>query len=135
MNVYIESLLNGLMVYWDEEIYAARYYVHLLIGDRHKYMDNEWGMQKIKYKDETFNEIAVVEVERNIKYYSFTNLGKIDLTERTSNQWGQRVSTDTGKNYYVFVEAEDKNGNIIKKSEKVVGIVYTMTGGYFSHSK
>ena len=29
MNVYVESLLCGLMVYWDEEKDAARYYVHL----------------------------------------------------------------------------------------------------------
>lgn len=35
MNVYISSMLNGFMVYWDGVEDAARYYVHLLVGDTH----------------------------------------------------------------------------------------------------
>ena len=48
MNITVKGFFNGLMVYWDEVQDASRYYVHLLINDR---------------------EIAVVEVERNMKYY------------------------------------------------------------------
>lgn len=78
MNIYIESLLNGLMVYWDEEKDAARYYVHLLIGDKHLSREVFNGMQTLVEGKETFKEIALVEVERNIRYFSFINLGKID---------------------------------------------------------
>lgn len=135
MKAYVESLLSGLMVYWEEEKNAARYYVHLLIGDKHKYMEVVNGRQTFKYKDETFNEIALVETERNIRFFSFTNLGKIDQNEAGAVAYGRMIPTDTGKNYYVYVEAEDKNGNIIGKTEKIMGRVYAMNAGYFSQSK
>ena len=135
MKIYVESLLCGLMVYWDEVSDASRYYVHLLIGDKHKTMELINGMRKAVYKDETYQEIAVVEVERNIKYHSFFNLAKINEGEPGACKWGRVAATDTGKNYYIYVEAEDKKGDIINKSDKVVGDVYVMSNGYFSHRK
>lgn len=127
MNVYVESLLCGLMVYWDEEKDAARYYVHLLIGETKKENKIVAGRTTSVLTEKTsYHEIALVEVERNIKYHSFTNLGKIDQITR---------GTGTGKNYYIYVEAEDKNGKIINKSEYVEGVVYSMVNGYFSLSK
>lgn len=71
MKVIVKSLLNGLMVYWDENLDAARYYVHLLIGDKHRNEVYENGRMTTKFGKETFQEIALVEVERNIKYHSF----------------------------------------------------------------
>lgn len=128
MKIYVESLLNGLMVYWDEVKEAARYYVHLLIGDKHLYKDG----YNLKSTGETFQEIAVVEVNRDIKYYSFVNLAKIDEYHQN---WSGTNEYSSGKNYYIYVEAEGKNGEIITKSERIKGIVYHMIAGYFSYHK
>ena len=123
MNAYISSMLYGFMVYWDEEKDAARYFVHLLIGDENvtkeiiNYRDN-----KVKKRVETYQEIDLVEVERSKKYYTFANLAKIDVVRNHNNDLDS-----TGKNYYVFVEAEDKNGKIIAKTEKVCAIVETFS--------
>ena len=38
-------MLHGFMVYWEEEKDAARYYVHLLIGDKHQTSDSSGGVQ------------------------------------------------------------------------------------------
>lgn len=136
MNIYIENLLNGLMVYWDEEPNAARYYVHLLIGNKHLTRKVINGMQTLVQGQETFNEIALVEVERNIRYHSFNNLGKIDQKhpdERMRHGLrGYSNDYSTGKNYYIYVEAEDKNGKIISKSEKVIGTVFVLENGFYS---
>ena len=123
------------MVYWDEVQDASRYYVHLLIRDKHRKEVFENGRMVTKYGDETFQEIALVEVERNMKYYSFTNLAQINQGEpgATGGYVGGRVSgVDTGKNYYIFVEAEDRSGEIIAKSEKMLGQVYVITNGHYS---
>ena len=135
MNISIKGFLNGLMVYWDGVQDASRYYVHLLIGEEHRKEVFENGRMVTKYGDETFQEIALVEVERNMKYYSFTNLAKIDQGDpgATGGYVSGRVSgVDTGKNYYIFVEAEDRSGEIIAKSEKELGQVYVLTNGYYS---
>lgn len=132
MKVIVKSLLNGLMVYWDENLDAARYYVHLLIGDKHRNEVYENGRMTTKFGKETFQEIALVEVERNIKYHSFINLAKIDQLERSANSGYRMTGIETGLNYYVVVEAEDKAGIIIDKSSKLLGKVYTMVNGYYS---
>lgn len=132
MKVIVKSLLNGLMVYWDENLDAARYYVHLLIGDKHRNEVYENGRMTTKFGKETFQEIALVEVERNIKYHSFINLAKIDQLEPSANSGYRMTGIETGLNYYVVVEAEDKAGIIIDKSSKLLGKVYTMVNGYYS---
>ena len=87
----------------------------------------------------SYHEIALVEVERSIKYHSFTNLGKIYQTEaettRGTGSWSKPANKETGKNYYIYVEEEDKNGRKINKSKYVEGVVYSMVNGYFSLSK
>lgn len=115
MKIEVKSLLNGLMVYWEEVKEAARYYVHLVIGDKHKQEVYENGRMTTKYDKETFQEIGLIEVERNTKYYSFINLARIDKDIKNGSWF------DTGKNYYIYVEAENKSGEIIKKSESIVG--------------
>lgn len=113
MNLVCEPLLNGIMAYWDRIEDAAVYNVHLYIG-------------KDDYVKRKYQEIAIVEVERNLTYYSFTNLAKIDLERCTGKS--------TGKDYYICVEAENRNGQIIDKTDKVLGKVYIMFNGYFSLS-
>lgn len=136
MNIYIESLLNGLMAYWDEEKDAARYYVHLLIGDKHLTRDVINGRQTLVEGEETFKEIALIELERNIRYCSFNNLGKIDQKNPDERMrhglCGYSKDYSTGKNYYIYVEAEDKNGKIISKSNKEKGSVFVLENGFYS---
>ena len=120
MNAYIEPMLHGFMVYWDEEKEAARYYVHLLIGDKHQTFNLSGRVQTTGI--ETYQEIGLVEVDRNTKYYSFNNLAKIDKVRKYENGL-----SPTSKNYYVYVEAEDKNGKIISKTDKVCAVVETLS--------
>lgn len=79
-----------------------------------------------KHGEETYMEISLIELDRNTKYYSFNSLAKIDY-ERVGN-----YMQETGKNYYIYIEAEDKNGKIISKSEKVKGFVFVLEHGYYS---
>ena len=119
MKAEVKSLLNGLMVYWDEVEEAARYYVHLLIG----------------YTPQTvtqYQEIAVVEVPRNIKYHSFTNLAKIDRGDPIGSGINRSRGRATQKNYFIYVEAEDRTGKIVAKTGKQVGTVYSMVNGCYS---
>ena len=136
MKVDVEGLLNGLMVYREKVDDAARYYVHLLIGDVHLTNKVINGIQTKVSDKETFQEIALVEVDRNINYHSFKNLGKIDQEyprERIRRGLsGYSKDYTTGKNYYIYIEAEDNNGKIISKSEKVKGFVFVLEHGYYS---
>lgn len=115
MEINVNGLLNGLMIYWDEVNEAARYIVHLLINDK---------------------EICQVETDRLTKYYSFTNLAKIDQGEPYNESCFGRVNhcsgKTTGKYYFVYVEAEDRNGVIISRSEKRDGDIYILRNGSYS---
>ena len=107
-----------------------------LIGDKHLTRDIINGRQTLVEGKETYKEIALVEIERNIRYYSFNNLGKIDQQypdERMRHGLcGYSKDYSTGKNYYIYVEAEDKNGKIISKSNKEKGSVFVLENGFYS---
>lgn len=110
MKCNIKAMPYGFMIYWDEVEDAVRYYVHLLIGDSRSEDGNNINAL------ERFQEIALVEHDKYTKYHSFVNLAKIDYKNRSNR------SEKSGLNYYIYVEAEDRNGNIIDKTsrEKVV---------------
>ena len=91
MNAWTRPLFEGFMVYWSANDNAATYRIHLLII--HDGNGNDL-------------EIAIVEKDRFTKYHSFLGLGSI---ERDSYGY-------TGCHYGIFVEAEDRNGNIIDKT-------------------
>lgn len=133
MELRCEPLLNGIMAYWDKVEDAAIYYVHLFIGEKYTEPKMVAGrMTSIKTEKEAYKEIATIEVPRNITYYSFLNLAKIDQN-KPSTSGGYRCSgTQTGRNYYIYVEAEDRMGNTISKTDKVLGQVYIMVNGYYS---
>ena len=121
MNVRVFGLVEGLMVVWDEVKNAAQYHVHLFIGDINKHLETIDGRQTWVTSKEVIKEIALVDVDRNFKYYSFTGLSRIHV-ERL-HKWDSVTINDTGLNYYVIVEAEDRNGNIIDKSDRCSGRV------------
>ena len=130
-----EPLLNGIMAYWDKVEDAAIYYVHLLIGEKHTESKIIAGrVTSIKTEKVTYKEIATIEVPRNITYHSFLNLAKIDQNKPTSSGGYRCIGSQTGKNYYIYVEAEDRMGKTISKTDKVLGQVYIMVNGYYSLS-
>ena len=123
MELNCRPLLNGIMAYWDKVEDAAVYYVHLFIGARHRY-----------------KEIAAIEVPRNIAYYSFLNLAKIANDIYSESYDGFRVTQKftpkenrMGDNYYVYVEAENRAGETISKTDMVLGDVYIMEKGSYSY--
>ena len=109
MNAYVRGLFEGLVVYWDAVEEAALYRVKLYIN--YTPFQND------------YHEIASIDVDRNIKYHSFKGLAGIN-SER-----GLDGSRNTGYNYYVSVQAEDRTGRIIDGSVKTVGRVQTLREG------
>ena len=119
-----EGMPNGLMVYWKEVPKAAVYRVRLFIQDRHRKKSPETGRE---VEDEgEFIEIAVVDEPRNIRYHSFTGLATID--ERIVLNSGGRTCVKTGRDYFVRVEAEDRSGAIVGKSEMMRVRLDSLTG-------
>ena len=129
MNAEILSLntRNGLMIYWDEVDEAANYYVHLLVGEKayRRNNDNEYETSVvIKKSHEVFvdfkastKEIALIQVERNIKYYTFKDLGIITKSYRVENILSVTVPD---RFYCLYVEAENRQGEIIDSSNKII---------------
>lgn len=125
MNVKVYGLIEGLMVYWDEVKNAAVYHVHLFIGDRNRRREVVNGTRTVvQDKKPKMQEIALIDVHRNYKYYSFKNLARIHVT------YSGIMREETGLEYYVLVEAEDRQGNVIDSSDKVSGRVLSMDNGY-----
>ena len=122
MNIKVYGLIEGLMVYWDEVKDAAVYHVHLFIGDWNRRMEVINGHQTVVTdKKPKLQEIALVDVDRNFKYYSFKNLPRIHVDFIATNTGVRRE--ETGRQYFVLVEAEDRQGKIIDSSDKVSGNV------------
>ncbi len=110
MKAYVEGLLYGLMVYWEEVEDAARYRVHLFVNDE-------------TYTPSHCIEIAAVEVPRDIRYYAFQGLA--NLRHKRSPGY---APMDTKKGYIVSVEAEDRAGKVIASTCKMDGITDELVG-------
>ena len=78
------------------------------------------------FDEEKFSELALIDVPRNLKYYSFTDLAPIHLNKSTYYGTTDRGS---GREYYIFIEAEDRAGNIIAASDQVRGVVEDDSNG------
>ncbi len=104
------------MAYWEEIKEAAAYHVHLLVGDRNKRREG----QQFVFDEEKFGELALIDVPRNLKYHSFTDLAPIHLNK--TNYYGT-TDRGSGREYYIVVEAEDRAGNIIAQSDRIRGVV------------
>ncbi len=106
MNLICKPLMNGIMAYWTEVENAAVYNVTLYINEQ---------------------AISTRINERTEKYCTFTGLAAIDgVTVHTISSSARSIiggrsglPTHSGCDYYVKVEAENRNGEIIDSSEKV----------------
>ena len=109
MNLIFRPLLQGIMAYWDEVPNAAIYTIKLFINEK-------MISRKIN--------------ERTELYCSFNGLAPIDgitdsVIQSSIGNYYRRPS-HSGLDYYVKVEAEDKNGKILEQSEKVKCSVMTL---------
>lgn len=109
----VKSLPYGLMVWWKKIKDAASYYVKLYITKAERVKNPRTGATQEKTLSPI--EIAVVEIDRNTAYHTFTNLARIDANYGTRNVTGMR--------YGIEVMAEDREGKIIAKSQNIVCIV------------
>lgn len=109
MNLVCKPLMNGIMAYWDEVKDAVAYNITLYINDQ---------------------AISKRINERTEMYCTFTGLAAIDgITKQTISAAaastvhvvgrGSYTPQHSGKDYYVRVEAENRNGEIIDSSDKV----------------
>ena len=112
MNLICRPLLQGIMAYWDEVPNTAVYTIKLFINEK-------MISRKIN--------------ERTELYCSFNGLAPIDGTTYSViprdvpvSIGGYRGSSHSGLDYYVQVEAEDRNGKILEQSEKVKCSVKTL---------
>lgn len=104
-----KPLMNGIMAYWTEVRDAAAYNVTLYIN---------------------YQAISKRVNERTELYCTFTGLAAVDgVTEHTIGAaaastvcfvgGGYSIPQHSGKDYYVKVEAENRNGEIIDSSDKI----------------
>ncbi len=111
MELICRPLINGIMAYWEEVPEATSYNVILFIND-----------QVLSRKS----------LDRNECYYTFTGLAAIDNTTRglissAASRIGKPIAggggyyspTPSGKNYYVQVAAEGRDGKILKATKKI----------------
>lgn len=108
-------ILNGIMAWWSSVEDAARYIVTLYINDA---------------------SISEKVVERTEKYCAFTGLAAIDGQTRgaassislaialaVSHAYGGGTGFHSGFDYYIKVQAENRNGEIIAESDKIKSTV------------
>lgn len=112
MNLICKPLLQGIMAYWDEVPNTAIYTIKLFINEK---------------------IISKKTNERTELYCSFNGLAPIDGTTYSViprdvpvSIGGYRGSSHSGLDYYVQVEAEDRNGEILEQSKKVKCSVKTL---------
>ena len=109
MELICKPLMNGIMAYWSEVKKAASYNVTL-------YINKQAISKRINPRTElycTFNGLAAID--------GTTKKIISSAAMRTICVAGGSYSSPqhSGQDYYVDVVAEDRDGNIIEKSEKV----------------
>lgn len=94
----IHKLPTGFMVWWKKFDDAACYTLRLYVG-----------------KGIIYNEIDVITKERQTAYHSFLNLPQTD----TNHPVYGSVKNASAFHYYVSLEAENRQGEIVARSGKI----------------
>lgn len=134
MEISVNGLINGLMVYWEKVPNATRYFVYLYVVDFTKEQGKDkYGHNIQIYKENKCIEIDCEEIPRNKSFFSFTNLAYLS---KVVYSWQQPARVEVAKNYYVEVRAEDREGNIIDTSGKVCGLIqyYLRNGEHWGYA-
>lgn len=109
MELVCKPLMNGIMAYWSEVKNTASYNVTL-------YINKQAISKRINPRTElycTFNGLAAID---GITKNTITTAARstVHVVGGCCN-----IPQHSGLDYYIEVEAEDRDGNIIQKSEKV----------------
>lgn len=113
MELVCKPLMNGIMAYWSEVENTASYNVTL-------YINKQAISKRINPRTElycTFNGLAAIDgiTKNTISSAASSTVNYVVIGNRGYNSG----PTHSGLDYYVDVVAEDRDGNIIEKSEKV----------------
>lgn len=113
MRLVCKPLMNGIMAFWEEVPEAARYNVYLYVNDQRIYT-------KVNERTElyySFLGLAAIDGVTNSK------LGSVAHAASLAGYNGIRPTSKppqhSGFDYYVQVEAENRNGEIVEVSEKI----------------
>lgn len=111
MNLICRPLLQGIMAYWDEVPNTAVYTIKLFINE--KIISRKTNEKTELYC--SFNGLAPIDgITHSVIPRDFVCIG------------GYSGPSHSGLDYYVQVEAEDRNGKILEQSEKVKCSVKTL---------
>ena len=116
MELVCKPLMNGIMAYWSEVENAVSYNITL-------YINKQAISKRINPRTElycTFKGLAAIDGCTQ----SVIDSARHDIAKAVHISVGLRGASRpagalSGYNYYIVVEAEDRDGNIIEKSEKV----------------
>ena len=116
MELVCKPLMNGIMAYWSEVENAVGYNITL-------YINKQAISKRVNPRTElycTFNGLAAIDgcTQRVIDSarHDIANAVRLSVGLMVASRPAGALS---GYNYYIVVEAEDRDGNIIEKSEKV----------------
>lgn len=112
MELVCKPLMNGIMAYWSEVEDAACYNVTL-------YINKQAISKRINPRTElycTFNGLAAID---GITKNTIITAANSTVNVVRGSGYGFSTPQHSGWDYYIEVEAEDRDGNIIEKSEKV----------------
>ncbi len=121
----VKGVFYGLMAYWNKIDNATRYIVKLKIQtttvETVRVSPNPKCLNTKQIKKKEMQEIACLEKDRLTYYHTFTGLAVISYEIINNCRYS------TGKTYVVAVEAEDRDGKIIAKSDDISAEVITKT--------
>lgn len=118
MKLICKPLLNGIMAYWEKVEEAARYTVSL-------YVNEQIISTKINDRNElyaTFNGLAAIDGTTEGLFSSLqgtvASAGRNVVHVGGGGGYSRSRPTHSGMDYYVQIQAENRNGEIIDSSDK-----------------
>lgn len=119
MNLICKPLINGIMAYWEKIDEAASYTVYL-------YINNQVIATRINDRNEMYTAFSGLAAIDGVTKGLFSALsstvaasGRHTVSIGGGGSYRPSGPTHSGMDYFVQVNAEDREGEIIAKSEKV----------------
>lgn len=116
INLTCKPIFNGIMAYWEPVKDAARYIVQL-------YINNEIISERVNERAEryvAFSGLASLDCGWTLEAHNVGFLGGQSYLDGLSLK---SEPNNSNEHYYIKVNAENRSGDIIAESEKVMGIV------------
>ena len=113
MKLICKPLLNGIMAYWEKVEEAARYTV--------LYINEQIISTKINDRNElyaTFNGLAAIDGTTEGLFSSLKGVVASVGPSVGGLSYSRSRPTHSGMDYYVQVQAENRNGEVIASSDK-----------------